>query len=116
MAFGTCEEQVVGQFESGGPCRAWKAGRSRAIFLGMNEQIASGIVVVRVFMMDNLVGGKPAVQLWAAAVPREEAVAAVLRELPQGWTAELTDRHLTQEHVRRLNMKPGSVRELSSAG
>lgn len=81
----------------------------------MKDKIASGIVVVRVKMTDNLVGGKPAFQLWAAAVPRDEAVAAVMRELPSHWSAELTDERLTQEHVRRLNMKPGTVRELSSA-
>ncbi|RWN42070.1 hypothetical protein LRP31_02210 [Mesorhizobium mediterraneum] len=81
----------------------------------MTDQIASGIVVVRVFMTDHLVGGQPAVQLWAAAVPRDEAVAAVKRAIPTHWTAELTDRRLTQDHVRRLNMKLGSVFELSLA-
>lgn len=82
----------------------------------MNDQIASGIAVVRVTMTDNLVGGVPTFQLWAAAVSRSEAIAAVMREIPSHWTAELTDERLSQDHVRRLNMKLGTVRELSSAG
>jgi hypothetical protein len=75
---------------------------------------ASGIYVVRVFMTDNLVEGTPAVQLWAAAVPRDEAVAAVLRAVPSHWTAELTDQRLTTEHVRKLRMRLGDVREITS--
>ncbi|GLQ77311.1 hypothetical protein GCM10007881_08270 [Mesorhizobium huakuii] len=81
----------------------------------MADKIASGIVVVRVHMTDALVGGKPTVQLWAAALPRAEAVAAVQKAIPSHWIAELTDKKLTQDHVRRLNMKLGAVCELSSA-
>lgn len=82
----------------------------------MADKIASGIVVVRVQMTDVLVGGTPTVQLWAAALPPAEAVAAVQRAIPSQWIAELTDQRLTQDYVRRLNMKLGTVCELSSAG
>ena len=80
----------------------------------MKDQIASGIVVVRVTMTDSLVDGQPTLQLWAAALPRDQAVAAVLEKIPSHWTAELTEQLLTTEHVRQLNMKLGSVHELSS--
>lgn len=82
----------------------------------MNDQIASGIVVVRVKMTDSTEDGEPTVQLWAAALPRDKAVEAVMAKLPPHWTAELTDQRLTQAHVRRLRMKQGAVCELSSAG
>jgi len=81
----------------------------------MKDQLALGVPVVRVTATDNVVNDVAAFQLWAAAVPREEAVATVMQKLPPNWTAELTDQRLTQEQVRRLNMKLGSVRELSSA-
>lgn len=79
----------------------------------MKEPIASGIAVVRVKMTDYDGSREPPVQLWAAALPRDEAVEAVMRDLPQQWEGELTEIRLTQDHVRRLNMKPGSVREIS---
>lgn len=81
----------------------------------MKDQIASGIVIVRVHMTDNLVGGKPVVQLWAVALPRDEAVEAVKSKIPANWTTELTDQRPTQELVRRLRMKLGSACEISSA-
>lgn len=82
----------------------------------MKDQLALGIPVVRVTVTDNVVDGLPAFQLWAAAVPREKAVEAVMEKLLSHWTAELTDLRLTQDQVRRLNMKLGTVTELSSAG
>lgn len=81
----------------------------------MTDQIASGIVVVRVKMVERDSEDKPFTQLWAAALPREAAVVGVLSGLPNHWSGELTDLRLTQEHVRRLNMKLGSVKELSDA-
>jgi hypothetical protein len=78
-----------------------------------NEQIL-GIQVVRVTMTDNLVGDKPAVQLWAAAVSRDEAVVAVKRRINSSWTAELTNQRLSAEQIARLKLRPGDVCELSS--
>ena len=81
----------------------------------MSEKIASGIYVVRVTRINNAGGGALPFQLWAAAVPREEAVKEVMRQINNTeWTAELTDKSLTTEQVRTLNMKPGSVREITS--
>jgi hypothetical protein len=62
---------------------------------------------------DDLARGAPATQLWAAAVPRGEAVNAVLSAVPEGWTAELTSRQLAPEHIERLKLRPGTVRQLS---
>ena len=70
--------------------------------------------VVSVHMTDNLVGGIPAVQLWAAFVKRQDAVAAVQKRVPKSWRVELTDQQLTPEHVQRLGLRPGDVCELSS--
>jgi hypothetical protein len=75
---------------------------------------AAGIQVVRV--TDNTsVDGVPVRHLWVAAVPRDEAAAAVQKRIPADWTAELTDRRLTPEHIARLKLRPGDVCELSSA-
>jgi hypothetical protein len=81
----------------------------------MSETIPGGIHVVRVKMTDHVVGGIPAIQLWVAAVPREEAVAAVQRAIPADWTAELTTHQLAPDHVARLKLCRGDVRVLSSA-
>jgi hypothetical protein len=69
-----------------------------------------GIHVVEV-TTDDLA---PATELWAAAVPRGEAVTAVLAAVPEGWTAELTSRQLAPEHIERLKLRPGTVRQLSN--
>jgi hypothetical protein len=53
-----------------------------------------------------------AIEYWAAATAREKAVAAVEKELPPGWTATLTRRHLTAPRATRLKMRPNSVRKL----
>jgi len=52
----------------------------------MRTTIAPGIYVV-VAKKDNTV------EYWAAATVRENAVAAVEKELPPGWTVTLTRRH-----------------------
>jgi hypothetical protein len=49
---------------------------------------------------------------WAAAVPREQAVAAVESQLAPGWTAMLTERRLTPGQVEALKMRVNSVRKL----
>jgi len=45
---------------------------------------ADGIHVVQV-RTDDLPRGK--IQLWFAAVPREQAIAAVLDAVPEGWSS-----------------------------
>jgi hypothetical protein len=52
------------------------------------------------------------IEYWAAATVRENAVAAVEKELLPGWTAMLTRRRLTTHRATRLNMRPNSVRKL----
>jgi hypothetical protein len=51
---------------------------------------------------------------WAAAVPRERAVEAVRQMLAPGWTATLTDHHITPASVATLKLLPNGVRELGS--
>jgi hypothetical protein len=50
-------------------------------------------------------------KLWAAAMPGEEAVQAVLDAIPEGWTASLLGRAKLDE-IEALALKPGEVREL----
>jgi len=52
---------------------------------------------------------------WAAAVPRREAAPAVQLLLGAGWTATLTDKHLTTDQVAGLDLGAGDVRELKGA-
>ena len=70
---------------------------------------ADGIHVVQV-RTDDLPRGK--IQLWFAAVPREQAVAAVLDAVPEGWTAKITLLGVRPEEVHKLKMKPGTVRRV----
>jgi hypothetical protein len=62
---------------------------------------------------DELVGGVPKKQLWVAAAKPEQAVTLVLAEVPDGWTAVLSDAHLKPEEAEILKMQPGDVRELT---
>lgn len=80
----------------------------------MKEPIAPGIYVVRV-TTDAMVNGVATVQFYATSSPKDEAVATVMRDLPRHWEGELTDTLLKRAHVQRLNMKPGTVREISDA-
>jgi hypothetical protein len=52
---------------------------------------------------------------WAAAVPRPEAAPAVQLLLGAGWTATLTDKHLTPDQVAALDLAAGDVREFKGA-
>ena len=80
----------------------------------MSEKIASGIPTVRVWKTGNEDEAASSSQLWAVAVPREEAVNEIMRQINRPeWTAELTDERLTTEQVRTLSMKPGSIREIT---
>lgn len=71
------------------------------------------IVVVRVTMASTHDGDLSTKQLWAAAVPRHEAVETVARTVPAGSSVALTDIRLTEERVQRLGLKAGDVVELS---
>ena len=71
------------------------------------------VQIVRV-LMTEWVEDRPTVQLWVAAAPRNEAAATVQRMLPEGWIAELSNRCLTPEHIARLDLRPGEVREMTS--
>ncbi|KQO79136.1 hypothetical protein ASF36_25660 [Methylobacterium sp. Leaf90] len=77
------------------------------------NDVAAGIHIVRVYM-DSGVGGIPTVQLWVAAVPRDQAEEAVQRAVPAGWRAELTRDTLTKETVARMNILAGEVRQLAN--
>jgi hypothetical protein len=54
-----------------------------------------------------------AAQLWAAAVPQDQAVQAVLKQVPQGWTAQLADHELDADQIATLKLRPGEVTEYS---
>jgi hypothetical protein len=71
----------------------------------MRMSVAPDIYVV-IAKKDN------AIEYWAAATVRDEAVAAVEKELLPGWAATLTRRHLTAYRATRLKMRPNSVRKL----
>ena len=78
----------------------------------MNNEYVSGLHIVRVTMTDM---PEQPFQLWIAAVPREEAVAAVLRRVKVGWTAELSNQRVTKEIAERVKLRPGDVSELTRA-
>jgi hypothetical protein len=71
-------------------------------------------------MRDVLVGGIYVVQakkgetieFWAAATLRDKAVAAVEKELGEGWTVTLTDRRLTGQRLSKLRLRPNGVQRL----
>lgn len=80
----------------------------------MAEDDADSIQVVAVTDTDRVVGNDemPTIYLWAAALPRDQAVAAVLKAVPRGWYAKLTDRRLTQDQLARLRLRPGDVKPI----
>jgi hypothetical protein len=61
---------------------------------------------------DEFVRGIPKKQIWIAATTRERAITLVLAQVPEGWTAVLSDTHLRPEEAALLKMQPGDVREL----
>jgi hypothetical protein len=71
-------------------------------------------------MRRHLVGGIYVVEAkkdgvtdrWAAATIRENAVAAVEKELGPGWIVTLTDRRLTGQRLSKLRLRPNSVQRL----
>ena len=71
-------------------------------------------------MGNVLVGGLYVVQAtkhgkteyWAVATIRDKAVAAVEKELDDGWTVTLTDRRLTGQRLSKLRLRPSGVQKL----
>ncbi len=71
-------------------------------------------------MRRHLVGGIYVVEAkkdgvteyWAAAILRENTVAAVEKEWGPGWIVMLTDRRLTSQRLSMLKMSPNTVRKL----
>jgi hypothetical protein len=51
-------------------------------------------------------------EYWAAATPRDDAVATVLSQLPKGATASLTDRRLTPSQLYAVKLKINTARPL----
>jgi hypothetical protein len=51
--------------------------------------------------------------VYAAAVARSQAVEAVLKEIPAGWVAELSDHQLDEDDIASLNLKLSNVIEYS---
>ena len=64
--------------------------------------------------MDGVVAGFTPNQFWIAAVPREEAVAAVQKRIPAFWRAALSGQRLPPKLVGLLQLRPGEVRQLKS--
>lgn len=71
------------------------------------------VTLVRVLM--PILQGEPITLIYAAAVPQDQAVEAVLREMPPSRTAELLPLELTPAQIAQLKLQPGEVSELSSA-
>jgi hypothetical protein len=71
----------------------------------MRNRVSGGIYVVEA-MKDG------AVEYWAAATLRENAVAAVAKQLGPEWVVTLTDRRLTNQRLSILKMLPNTVRKL----
>jgi hypothetical protein len=76
--------------------------------------MAMSVTLVRVLMPD-LYQDEPIKLIYVAAVPRDQAVEAVLREIPPTWIAELLPLELTAAQIAQLKIQPREVCELSSA-
>jgi hypothetical protein len=63
-----------------------------------------------VYVLAATKGGE--VEYWAVATRREAAVWTVQDLVAPGWTAALTDRHLTQGQVADLKLRPNGARKL----
>lgn len=71
----------------------------------MSNVLVGGIYVVQATKGDQI-------EYWAAATIREKAVAAVEKELGEGWTVRLTDRRLTGQRLSKLRLRPNGVQRL----
>ena len=79
----------------------------------MAESFGTELTIVEVTANDLV---RPEKQLWVAAAKPNQAVTLVLSGSPEGWTANVTMAHLTQqdlEVLRNLHLKPGEVRKLT---
>jgi hypothetical protein len=79
---------------------------------GMAQSFGGDFQLVEV-TTDELVRGVPKKQVWFAVAKPEQAVTLVLAEVPEGWTAVLSDAPLKPEEAALLEMQPGDVRELT---
>jgi hypothetical protein len=78
----------------------------------MGQSFGSKIQLVEATSDDN-VRGLAKKKLWVAIAEPNVALALVLAEIPEGWSAALTEEALrADEVVTVLKMKPGEVREL----
>jgi hypothetical protein len=81
----------------------------------MDNDFPNGVHVVavtdtdRVVRMDEI----PTIYLWAAAVPQDEAVAAVRALVPKSWYATLTERRLTSQQIAKLGLRAGDIRQIT---
>jgi hypothetical protein len=71
----------------------------------MRKRVSGGIYVVEA-TRDG------AVEHWAAATVRENAVAAVAEQLGPEWVVTLTEHRLTNQRLSLLKMHPNTVRKL----
>jgi hypothetical protein len=77
----------------------------------MAQSFGDDIQLVEV-TTDELVRGLPRKQVWVAAATCEQATTLVLAQVPEGWTAALSDARLEPDEAALLKMQPGDVREL----
>jgi hypothetical protein len=84
--------------------------RNTGVLTEMAQSFGDGFQLVEV-TTDELVRGTPKKQIWVPAAKPEQAIALVLAELPEGWTAILSDSRLTPEEAALLKMRPGEVRK-----
>jgi hypothetical protein len=59
----------------------------------------------------------PSTEVWIALAKPSQALTLVLAAVPEGWSAELLNVHLTEKQLKtfkELNLKPGDVYKISS--
>jgi len=78
------------------------------MFAGMTITYASGIYVVAATK-----DGKT--EYWAAATPRDDAVATIGCRLGPEWLMVLTDKKLTTDAVAELGLRSYGIRKLAHA-
>jgi hypothetical protein len=71
----------------------------------MGKTLAGGVQIVAASK-----DGKTS--FWFVAMPRERALKAMREMLAPGWSAVLTDHHITAARVIALEMRPNSIREI----
>ena len=71
----------------------------------MPNRVSGGIYVVEATKDGTL-------EYWAAATLRENAIAAVAKQVGPEWIVRLTEQRLTNQRLSILKMLPNSVRKL----